>query len=63
MEGHLHKLPPEDVRSRAILQRMKRDEAHHATVAIETGAADLPDVIKMLMTAASKVMTTMAYWL
>jgi len=63
LEEHLNELPPDDARSRAILQRMKRDETHHATLAIETGAADLPEVIKVLMTAASKVMTTAAYWL
>jgi len=61
LEEHLNELPPDDARSRAILQRMKRDEAHHATVAIETGAAGLPEVIKILMRAASKVMTTVAY--
>jgi ubiquinone biosynthesis monooxygenase Coq7 len=41
---------------------MKEDEAHHATVAIETGAAELPLVVKRCMAACAKVMTSLAYW-
>jgi len=63
LERHLNKLPEEDLRSRQILQQMKEDEAHHATVALEGGGAQLPWPVKTLMAAMSKVMTTTAYYL
>lgn len=63
LDGHLNRMPPGDLKSRAILEQMKEDEAHHATVAIEAGAAELPEPVKVAMSAASKVMTTTAYWL
>jgi ubiquinone biosynthesis monooxygenase Coq7 len=40
---------------------MKDDEAHHATVAIESGAVELPSPIKGLMRLMAKVMTTVVY--
>lgn len=62
LEGHLAHLAPQDAKSRAILAQMKQDEAHHATVAIEHGAAEFPKPVKRLMQLTSKVMTTTAYW-
>lgn len=63
LEEHLEQLPPQDVRSRAILVQMKEDEAHHATVALEGGGAELPTTAKLLMKAMSKIMTKSAYYL
>ena len=63
LQGHLLCLPPQDAKSRVIIEHMKEDEAHHATVAIETGAAELPLVVKRCMTACSRIMTSVAYWL
>ena len=63
LDEHLTKLPEQDARSRAVLTQMKIDEAHHATVAIEGGGAELPWAIKKLMSAMSKVMTTSAYYI
>ena len=63
LDDHLSKLPADDHRSRAVLEQMKLDEAKHATVALESGGADLPWPVKKLMTAMSKVMTTSAYYL
>lgn len=63
LDDHLARLPRQDGRSRAILEQMRRDEANHATVAIEAGAAPLPNVVKRLMSAVSKVMTHTAYWM
>jgi ubiquinone biosynthesis monooxygenase Coq7 len=58
LDSHLDKLPDNDLASRAILAQMKIDEEHHADVAVEAGAADLPFPIKkMLMPLLSKVMT------
>ena len=58
---HLASLPPEDLRSRAILGQMKEDEARHAQQAEIAGARALPFPIPALMAAASKVMKTVAY--
>ncbi len=61
LEEHLGKIPSEDVRSIAILEQMKIDELHHAEVAVEAGAADLPlPIRKLLMPLISKVMTKTA---
>ena len=48
LNGHLDSLPQHDAESRAILQQMKEDELHHATMALESGAAELPNPIKLL---------------
>ncbi len=58
---HLESLPPEDLRSRAILGRMKEDEARHAQQAEAAGARTLPFPIPPLLGAASMVMKTVAY--
>lgn len=63
LDDHLDKLPEHDLRSRAILEQMKIDEAHHATLALEGGGAELPWPVKKLMAAMSKVMTTSAYYI
>lgn len=62
LDEHLASLPEHDAQSRAILEQMRADEAQHATVAIEAGAAPLPGPIKQLMGVVSKVMTRTAYW-
>ena len=61
LERHLQKLPPDDSKSRLILEQMKLDEAQHETSAHNAGAADLPEPVKKLMELASRVMTTTAY--
>jgi ubiquinone biosynthesis monooxygenase Coq7 len=61
LESHLEKLPAEDDRSRAIVDQMRIDEIEHGQAAISAGGAVLPDPIKQLMQAMSKVMTTAAY--
>jgi len=63
LEEHLQHLPAEDAKSRAILDQMKTDEAHHATTALNAGGAPLPDPVKKLMALTSKVMTCTAYWI
>lgn len=63
LEEHLARLPLDDARSRAILIQMKVDESHHATTALDAGAAPLPAPVKVMMTLTSKVMTKTAYWL
>ncbi len=62
LEAHLSQLPPQDKKTQAILQQMKIDEKHHATIALKAGAAPLPKPIKNLMKSVSKVMTKTAYY-
>lgn len=59
---HLERLPTQDHKSRAILEQMKEDEAHHATTALNAGGAELPDPVKQLMRLTSKLMTATAYY-
>ena len=61
LDEHLEKLPLNDTTSRAILEQMKIDEAYHADVAVEAGAAKLPlPVRKLMMPLMSKLMTTIS---
>lgn len=62
LDAHLALLPEQDAKSRAILEQMRTDEAHHATTAIAAGAAELPAPVKSLMALTSKIMTRTAYW-
>lgn len=61
LDSHLEHLPGQDRKSRTIVEQMREDELKHATSAVAAGAAELPWPIKKLMTALSKVMTTVAY--
>ncbi len=63
LEKHLEKLPEKDRKSRAIIEQMKEDELHHATVAIEAGGVNLPAPVKYSMAIMSKVMTKSVYWI
>jgi ubiquinone biosynthesis monooxygenase Coq7 len=62
LEKHLVELPTTDEKSRKILLQMRDDEKQHATLAIQTGAAELPATIQQAMRVLSKIMTTTAYW-
>jgi ubiquinone biosynthesis monooxygenase Coq7 len=56
LDEHLVSLPPADARSRAILAKMKADEARHAANAEQAGARILPPPVPTLMAAASRLM-------
>jgi len=61
IDNHLSRLPEKDIASRVILQQMKIDEAHHADVAVNAGAAELPALVgKVIMPTLSKIMTKTA---
>ncbi len=62
LENQLHLLPEKDKKSYKILQQMQADEAQHREEAIKAGAAELPSVIKKLMSLISKIMVKTAYW-
>lgn len=61
LSGHLDSLPQDDARSRAIVSQMRTDEAGHAQMAEDHGAARLPLPIRAFMRMTAKVMTTVAY--
>lgn len=63
LDSHLSQLPAADLRSQAIIDQMKADEAAHARTAQHLGAAELPEVAKGAMKVAAKVMTTTSYWI
>jgi len=63
LASHLEQLPKADNKSRAILQQMKEDEAHHEDMANNYGAADLPPPVKKIMELTSKVMTKVTYYI
>lgn len=62
LNEHLSRLPPGDVRSRAILNVMRTDEIAHGNAAKAAGAAELPAPVRALMRQVARVMTTTAYW-
>lgn len=61
LDEHMHSLPEQDARSRAILQQMLIDERKHATVALEAGGVQFPAPVKQAMSLLSKVMTGSTY--
>ena len=63
LEGHLHRLPQTDARTRAIVQQMSADEERHGHNALSAGGAPLPAVARALMKATARIMTRTAYWL
>jgi ubiquinone biosynthesis monooxygenase Coq7 len=62
LEGHLDRLPADDDASRAIVAKMRDDEARHGQTGRALGAAELPYPVRRAMQSASKVMTRTAYW-
>jgi ubiquinone biosynthesis monooxygenase Coq7 len=63
LDQHLARLPPDDARSRAILETMRSDEIAHGMTAKAAGAAELPTPVRMLMRSTARVMTSAAYWI
>ena len=61
LSEHIEKLPAADVKSCAVLEQMKLDEAAHAQSAQALGAATLPAPVKAAMHCASMAMKTLAY--
>lgn len=59
---HLQKLPPADVKSRAVVEQMRLDEARHAELAVAGGGETLPLPVQRAMSIMSRMMTSTAYW-
>jgi ubiquinone biosynthesis monooxygenase Coq7 len=62
LQSHLASLPPQDDKSRAVVQQMYVDEVQHADMAVQLGGAELPLPVKLAMRMSGKVMTRTAYW-
>lgn len=63
LAGHLDRLPENDSVSRAIVGRMRQDEARHGEAARALGAMAMPRPIRWAMRTAARVMTATAYWI
>ncbi len=61
LDRHRESLPAADVRSRAIVERMREDESRHGQEALEAGGSAFPEPVRRLMTAVSRLMTATAY--
>ena len=63
LDSHLKKIPSQDQKSRAIIEKMKQDEHQHGQAARDLGGKPLPAPVQKTMQLMSKLMTTGAYWL
>ena len=61
LEDHLHKLPPEDSKSKAVVEQMITDERQHGDAARQAGGARLPLPVRQAMTLMSEVMKKTTY--
>jgi ubiquinone biosynthesis monooxygenase Coq7 len=62
LTSHLDRLPSEDGKSRAVVEKMRQEEQEHGENAVNAGAAVLPTSVRRLMEITAKVMTNSAYW-
>ena len=61
LDSHIKKINPADKKTLKIIQSMKEDEENHKESAIKMGGVELPNLIKKIMGAASKIMTATTY--
>ncbi len=63
LDRHLARLPREDILTRAILEKMKAEEAGHRQKALTEGGRTLPRMVRGLMHGASRALVYGSYWL
>ena len=63
LASHLDQLPPQDAKSRAIVEQMRVDEVAHGAAAQALGAVETPPPAKAAMTVMGKIMTSTAYYI
>jgi 3-demethoxyubiquinol 3-hydroxylase len=61
LQSHLSSLPPQDEKSRAVVQQMYVDETLHSEMAKRLGGAELPFPVRLAMRATSRILTHTAY--
>jgi ubiquinone biosynthesis monooxygenase Coq7 len=62
LAGHLQRLPADDARSRRVIETMQADEVRHGHAATQAGGRKLPRPVQRVMRFASRVMTSVAFW-
>ena len=60
LKRHLKEMSPKDEKSRKILEKMLEEEEIHGQEAKDYGSEELPPPVKGMMTATSKIMTTLS---
>jgi ubiquinone biosynthesis monooxygenase Coq7 len=60
IKDHLQRLPADDRRSAAILERMAADEAHHGTTARLAGGVDVPRPVRVAMAIGGEILRRVA---
>ena len=60
LKRHLKEISPKDEKSRKILEKMLEEEEIHGQEAKDHGSEELPPPVKGMMTATSKIMTTLS---
>jgi ubiquinone biosynthesis monooxygenase Coq7 len=60
LRDHLARLPVQDDKSTAILERMAADEAHHGTTATLAGGVEPPRAVRSLMAVGGKILRQVA---
>lgn len=63
LASHLDRLPPQDAKSRAIVEQMRDDEIAHGAAAEALGAGEMPVPVQKAMRVMAKLMTSTAYYL
>ena len=63
LKKHLEEMSPDDKKSREILEKMLEEEEIHGQEAKDHGSKDLPSPVKGMMTATSKIMTTLSRYI
>lgn len=61
LRDHMQRLPPQDQKSRAVVEQMLEDEEKHQHIALDAGGVRFPAPIKALMSTISKAMTLTSY--
>lgn len=61
LQSHLHQLPVQDTKSRAVVNGMISDEQEHGASALRAGGYRFPKPIKFAMSGIAKVMTASSY--
>jgi len=63
LDDHLSKLSEDDARSKAILEQMSEDEAHHGTTAELAGGAELPYPVRRIMALGGNLLRNCSLWI
>lgn len=63
LDDHLSKLSGDDARSKAILEQMSEDEAHHGTTAELAGGTELPYPVRRIMALGGNLLRNCSLWI